>query len=96
MLVDFRILMLCMACPDESSGRLTRIALVKVLPGWNRHGSRPLRWIASRLHRRYDDYAAFKAGVKELELMTATAMRTALSDAPGLRLQLEALAVSRI
>ncbi len=48
------------------------------------------------LARRYDDYAAFKAGVKELELMTATAMRTALSDAPGLRLQLEALAVSSL
>ena len=56
-----------------------------------------MRFLGSMLQitLRYDDYAAFKAGVKELELMTATAMRTALSDAPGLRLQLEALAVSR-
>jgi hypothetical protein len=44
--------------------------------------------------RRYDDYAAFRAGVKELELMTATAMRSALDGAPGLQLQLEALSVS--
>ena len=44
---------------------------------------------------RYDDYAAFKVGVKELELMMATAMRTALNEAPGLQLQLETLAVSR-
>ena len=53
-----------------------------------------LCWVQETDHaRRYDDYAAFKAGVKELELMMAMAMRTALGNAPGLRLQLENLAV---